>query len=237
VTPTRHIPVTVCHVLREDLDLSEAIPIADRDRAIEECIAATAWIPAGPWSGPQTDIMRGGIGLLVLHGLLIRHLRVGGRFSSELLGEGDLLRPWQGEEARLTLTRTSDWRVLEPTRVAVLDGRAARRFAGYPELTGQLVARAVERSRSLAINMAIVQQSRAHIRVHLMLWHLADRWGYVSPGGTILPLHLTHDVLADLVAARRPTVSSALSHLARCGLVRPAGKGWLLLGRPPEELP
>jgi CRP/FNR family cyclic AMP-dependent transcriptional regulator len=223
--------------LREDLDLIEAIPMPDRDRATEECIAATAWIPAGPWSWPQTDIMRDGIGLLVLHGLLIRHLRVGGRFSSELLGDGDLLRPWQGGGARQTLPQTSDWRALEPTRLAVLDGRVARRFANYPELTGQLVARAVERSRSLAMNMAIVQQSRTHIRIHLMLWHLADRWGYVSPEGTILPLRLTHDVLADLVAARRPTVSSALSHLARCGLVRPAGKGWLLLGQPPEELP
>jgi CRP/FNR family transcriptional regulator, cyclic AMP receptor protein len=209
----------------------------DRHRATEECIAATAWIPAGTWSGPQTDIMRGGIGLLVLHGLLIRHLRVGGRFSSELLGEGDLLRPWQGEGARQTLPHKSDWRVLEPTRVAVLDGGAARRFARYPELTGQLVARAVERSRTLATNMAIVQQSRAHIRVHLMLWNLADRWGYLSPEGTILPLRLTHDVLADLVAARRPTVSSALSHLASSGLVRPAGKGWLLMGEPPETLP
>lgn len=237
MTPTRHIPVTVCHVLREDLDLIDAIPMPDRDRATEECIAATARIPAGPWSGPQTDIMRDGIGLLVLHGLLIRHLRVGGRFSSELLGERDLLRPWQGEGERQTPPQTSDWRVLEPTRVAVLDGRVARRFANYPELTGQLVARAVERSRSLAMNMAIVQQSRAHIRVHLMLWHLADRWGYASPEGTILPLRLTHDVLADLVAARRPTVSSALSHLARSGLVRRAGKGWLLLGHPPERLP
>lgn len=237
MTPTRHIPVTVCHVLREDLDLIEAIPMPDRDRATEECIAATAWIPAGRWSGPPTDIMRDGIGLLVLHGLLIRHLRVGGRFSSELLGEGDLLRPWQGEGARQTLTQTSDWRVLDSTRVAVLDSRVARRFANYPQLTGQLVARAVERSRSLAMNMAIVQQSRAHIRIHLMLWHLADRWGYVSPEGTILPLRLTHDVLADLVAARRPTVSSALSHLTRSGLVRPAGKGWLLLGQRPERLP
>jgi CRP-like cAMP-binding protein len=85
--------------------------------------------------------------------------------------------------------------------------------------------------------MAIVQQARTHIRIHLMLWHLADRWGYVSPEGTILPLRLTHEVLADLVAARRPTVSSALSHLVRSGLVRPAAKGWLLLGPRPERLP
>jgi DNA-binding GntR family transcriptional regulator len=46
-------------------------------------------------------------------------------------------------------------------------------------------------------------------------------------------------VLADLVAARRPTVTSALSDLSRRGLVRAVGEGWLLSGpppgRPPEE--
>jgi hypothetical protein len=94
----------------------------------------------------------------------------------------------------------------------------------------------LERSRSLAVNMAIVQQPRAHVRVHMMLWHLADRWGYVCPEGTMLPLRLTHDVLANLVAARRPTVSSALAQLTRSGLVRPGRNGWLLLGHGPEEL-
>ena len=226
MTPTRHIPQTVCHVLREDSDLSEAIPLADRDKAFEECIAAAAWIPAGPWSGPQTDIMPDGIGLLVLQGLLIRHIRVTGRFSSELLGEGDLLRPWQGEQAGPTLRHTTDWRVLEPTRVAVLDATAARRLAQYPELTGRLVARAVERSRSLAMNMAIVQQPLVHIRLRMLLWLLADRWGYVRPEGTILPLRLTHDVMADLVAARRPTVSSALAHLVKNELRAPVQR-WM----------
>jgi CRP/FNR family transcriptional regulator, cyclic AMP receptor protein len=67
----------------------------------------------------------------------------------------------------------------------------------------------------------------------MVLWHLADRWGYVRPEGTILPLRLTHDVLADLVAAQRPTVSSALSQLTTNELVRLGREGWLLLGQPP----
>jgi CRP/FNR family cyclic AMP-dependent transcriptional regulator len=58
------------------------------------------------------------------------------------------------------------------------------------------------------MNLAIVQQARVRIRVHMLFWHLASRWGYVGPEGTILPLPLTHDVLAQLVAARRPTVST-----------------------------
>ena len=43
-------------------------------------------------------------------------------------------------------------------------------------------------------------------------------------------------MLADLVAARRPTVTSALTELARLELVTPLDRGWLLAGDPPGEL-
>jgi CRP-like cAMP-binding protein len=49
-------------------------------------------------------------------------------------------------------------------------------------------------------------------------------------------MRLTHALLADLVAARRPTVTSALSELSRRGLVRYLEDGWLLIGEPPGEL-
>ncbi len=233
MTPVRRVAGTVCHVLRDDVSLAEAIPAADRERAIEECIAPTVRIPAGRWSGPQTDVMPGGIGLLVLQGLLTRHVRAAGRVSTELVGQGDLLRPWQEQGAPAALPCTTRWRVLKLAVVAVLDRGVARRFARYPELTGRLVARTLERSRTLAINMAIVQQPHVQVRVYLLLWHLADRWGYVRSDGTVLPLRLTHDVLADLVAARRPTVSKALSQLADAELVRTDSPGWLLLGERP----
>ena len=70
----------------------------------------------------------------------------------------------------------------------------------------------------------------------MLLWHLAGRWGRVRSDGTVLPLRLTHTVLADLVAARRPTVTSALTELARRGLVRSSGDTWVLSGEPPGEL-
>ncbi len=231
-----HRNATVCQVLREDVNLLEAVPAVHRDRAIAECIAAQVRIPRGQWSGQQTDVMPDGIGLLVLDGLLIRRVGISGSFGAELLGEGDLLRPWQGEDAEPTLPHTTGWKVLQPARVAVLDRAVAHRFARYPELTGRLVARALERSRNLAMNMAIVHQSRIHVRLHMLLWHLADRWGFVRADGTVLPLRLTHSVLADLVAARRPTVTMSLAQLAQDQLVHPLEHGWLLLGDPPGEL-
>jgi CRP-like cAMP-binding protein len=228
--------VTVCHILREDPELAEAISAADRPRAVEECIARTARLPVGRWSPGGPAAVTDGIGLLVLEGLLIRRVGIDGRFGAELLGEGDLLRPWQGEDAAPTLSRTTGWRVLQPTRVAVLDAQVERRLATFPPLTGRLVGRALERARCLAANMAIVHQARVNTRLHMLFWHLADRWGRVGVSGVILPLHLTHTVLADLVAARRPTVTSSLTELSRAGLVQNTGGGWLLAGDPPGEL-
>jgi CRP/FNR family transcriptional regulator, cyclic AMP receptor protein len=96
--------------------------------------------------------------------------------------------------------------------------------------------RAMQRARNLAINMAIVHQARVDARLHMLLWHLAGRWGRVRSEGTVLPLRLTHALLADLVAARRPTVTSALSDLARRGLARSTGDEWILFGEAPVEL-
>jgi CRP-like cAMP-binding protein len=70
----------------------------------------------------------------------------------------------------------------------------------------------------------------------MLLWHLAARWGRVRSDGTVLRLRLTHAVLADLVAARRPTVTTALSDLARRGLVRTDGENWVLAGEAPRDL-
>jgi CRP-like cAMP-binding protein len=94
----------------------------------------------------------------------------------------------------------------------------------------------MQRARNLAVNMAIVHQARVDVRLHMLLWHLAGRWGKVRSEGTVLRMRLTHSNLADLVAARRPTVTSAISELVRGGLVRTSGDEWLLFGEPPNEL-
>jgi hypothetical protein len=219
-----------------DPGLAEAIPRGRRERAIEDCVAREVLLAPGRWrTGPAVGGL-GGIGLLVLSGLLIRRVGVGGRFGAELLGEGDLLRPWEGEEEPPTLTLTTGWRVLETVRLAVLDDRFMGHLAAYPELGGRLVGRAVSRSRALAVNMAIVHQARVDARLHMLLWHLASRWGTVGNDGVTVPLRLTHAVLSELVAARRPTVTSALTQLARRKLVLPLDSGWLLSGEPPGDL-
>ena len=57
------------------------------------------------------------------------------------------------------------------------------------------------------------------MRLTLLLWHLAGRWGRVEHGGIRLALPLTHRLLGRLVGAERPSVSHALSRLSQAGLV------------------
>jgi CRP/FNR family transcriptional regulator, cyclic AMP receptor protein len=223
-------------VLELDPALAEGIPVEQRARAVAECVAREMTIPTGRWRGtPPVNGAGLGIGLLVLEGLLVRRVGIEGRYGAELLGEGDLLRPSDVGEEMPTLPMTIGWRVLETARVAILDDAFMGHLASYPALAGRLVGRAVSRSRNIAVNMAIVHQARVDVRLHMLFWHLASRWGRVGSGGVTVPLRLTHAVLAELVAARRPTVTSALTLLSKRGLVRSTDHGWLLAGEAPGE--
>ena len=222
----------VCWVLREDPELAEAIEPGHRLQAIDSLVAREVKIPSGTWAGRPIPI-DDGIGVLVLAGVMLHRVGIDGRFGAELVGEGDVLRSVQQDFDDSTLPLTVEWLILEPSRVAVLDERFVRQLARYPQVAGRLFARSVLRSRQLAVNMAIVHQARVDVRLHLLFWQLAGRWGRVRSDGIVVPLRLTHTVLADLVAARRPTVTSALSDLSRRGLVRAVSEGWLLSGPPP----
>lgn len=205
--------------------------------ARQDLLARILMLSPGPWSeGEWPPNVKDGAGLLVLDGLLIRRVGIDRRYGAELLAAGDLLRPWQREDVVASVVRESGWRVLRRARLALLDLDFLRRAAPYPEVVVALIDHTLRRSRSLAVNMAIVHQPRVEMRLQMVLWHLADRWGSVSRDGVNLPLRLTHALLADLVAARRPTVSAAVSTLQREGLITRASDGWCLHGSPPGEL-
>ncbi len=234
VSPRRF--VDRCQLLAEDVDLRSVIAPSEQERAIAHCVAPALSIPRGRWNADQMRVMADGVGLLVLHGMLIRRVGVDGRYGAELLGAGDLLRPWQGEDIYSTLPHTTGWKVVEPARLAVLDGAVAARLAHYPALTGALAGRALNRARRLALVMAIVHHPRIVTRLHMLLWHLADRWGRVRADGVAVELRLSHSVLADLIAAQRPSVTASLGVLTESGLIRSLPSGWLLCGDPPSEL-
>jgi CRP/FNR family transcriptional regulator, cyclic AMP receptor protein len=224
-------------LLRHDPDLAEFLHGERLEQARTDLVARVVGFDPGNWAPLERfGELPKGLGLLVLDGLIIRRVGLGGRYGSELLGDGDLLRPWQDEDPGPLPLRTGRWKVLRKGQLAVLDYDFAVRLARYPELIPCLLSRAVRRARYMAANMAILHQPRIDRRVHMLLWELAVRWGNVSRDGVRLPVRLTHATLAELVAARRPTVTKALGELADNGSVIWTGEHWLLTGSPPTEL-
>jgi hypothetical protein len=225
------------HVLARDPDLGEFLDGERLERAVEECVAPAVQFKGSEWAPmDHLDNTHAALGMLVLRGMVMRRVDMAGRFGSEILGEGDILRPWQDEDMGALGLRTGRWKVLRAGQMALLDADFAFRAAAYPEVMACLLARAIRRSRYLAVAMAIINQPRIDVRLHMLLWQLATRWGKVHRDGVHLPVRLTHSTLADLVAARRPTVTKALGELADRSLVIWTGEHWLLSETPPAEL-
>ena len=176
-----------------------------------------------------------GPGLLILDGVLAVNTRVGDRIAAELLGPGDVVEPGEREDDEL-LACTVGWRALVPMRFAVLDADFVDRVRPWPQIMQALIQRVERRARNLNVQRAIASQPRLDVRLALLLWHLAARWGRVEPGGIRLPLPLTHQLLGRLVGAERPSVSHALARLSRSGLVTGHGDEWHLHGNIEEQL-
>jgi hypothetical protein len=225
-------------LLEADAELGEGLT-ADELGAARRAVGVHAQaLEAGPWEPAAEEWpVPPALGLLVLRGLVTRDIVFAGRTTTELVGAGDILRPWEDDVQFDPLPFGVEWHVHEPTRVALLDGRVALATARWPVLAGALSRRHVRRARSLAFQLAIAQLPRVDDRLLVLLWALAERWGRVSPQGVRLPLQLPHRTLATLVGARRPSVTTALSGLARDGLVERTDEGWLLHGDPADVFP
>jgi len=236
--PPRHLSA-VANVVDEDPDLTQDLTAARLQDARREAVARLVVVQAGEWFPPEeVPAKTGALGLLVLEGVVVRSLSVGGRQGLELFGVGDLLRPFEpAGELRIMVPAEEGWWALTRARLAVLDARFTTRMCGYPEVINQLSGRLERRSSSHALRLTIIQQPRLSTRVHLLLWHLADRFGRVHSEGVVLPLPLSHELLAQLVGAQRPSVSRALKELERAEVVARLPDGsWWLGGQPPTTV-
>src|SRR3954465_9177157 len=227
--------VAVAPRLDLDPELAADLTPALREQ-VRGWLVVRVWsLPRGPWP-TATNREPGLMGFLVLDGVLTRNVSLGKIAYPELLGRGDLLRPWQQESTGLLGPVDVSWNVLEPTRVAVLDRRFAGIVGRWPEIVDELLGRALNRARELDYNMAIAQLPLLELRLLAPLRRLADRWGEPAEDGVCIPIRLTHSLLAALVLGRRPSVSSTLTELAQRGLVSRTDSGWVLHGEPPTEL-
>ena len=218
-------------LLDVDPDLGEHLSAEDRKRASIQLEIVR--VPRGPWQPPTIE--RGGTGLLVCAGLLARRLHLGTVSSTELVGPGDILRPGEDDLVSSLSPALTDWRALEDSRAAVIDRAATVTIGRLPELSAAISARLLRRARCLSYLMAAQHFLRVEDRLVATLWHLASQWGRVTPQGTVVPFRLTHETLAGIIGAQRPTTTTALQSLSKQRrILRDERRYFVLCGDPPD---
>jgi len=198
--------------------------------------SALTWsLPRGRFScAPGTFDLEGSLGLLIVEGLIIRHLLTGDMEILELVGPGDVLCPSVDMNAEMAHYTQQHWTVMRRARFAILDRSFTLAVSSWPEIAANISDRVAMRVGWMALSTAIRGLRRVDRRLLAMLWFYANRWGRVTPEGVVLELELTHRQLAGLVGARRPSVTTALSALERSGEIhRRHDRSWLLRGERP----
>jgi CRP-like cAMP-binding protein len=219
-------------LLDADPELGAALPAEERRTARRALVFPALALEPGMWTPPEDLPMALVIGLIMLAGVMSREIAFAARRTTELLGDGDVIVPWDDVVGFQPLRADTNWRVHSPTRLAVLDSRFARACGRWPGLASALGARQARRNQALARRLALTQIPAIPDRLLVLLWELAGRWGQPTPGGVLLPLPLTHGTLAAMLGALRPSVTTAVGTLAREGLIERTPTGWVLHGGP-----
>ncbi len=229
-------PPLYTYVLDADDDLAQELDVRTRIAARQVATARVLEARPGPCDLDGWFVAAGnGPGLLITEGLVAVHTRIVNRTVTELLGAGDLLQPLSVRVDDL-VEREIGWKALRPTRFALLDDEFAERVLPWPQIAHALLRRSENRTDDVEAIRAISCQPRLEVRLVLLLWHLAARWGRVESAGIRVSLPLTHRLLGQMVAAERPSVSHALARLARAGLVTGTPGDWHLHGTLDEHL-
>jgi hypothetical protein len=221
-------------LLRVDAGLRSAIPADELALAERVVVAPRRDLRPGAWS-PETlvgDSARP-FAALVLGGVVTHETVLAGRCSANLIGPGDVFRPWRSIDT--VLPCTSRWTCAGRTTLAVLDERFLTAARRWPLLSAMIHERLADQLDSYAVRTAIVALPRVEQRILALFWQLAERWGTVAPGGVVVRLELTHAMVGHLIGAQRPTVTIALKALAEDGLLLRSGTGTWTLGHGSHE--
>jgi CRP/FNR family cyclic AMP-dependent transcriptional regulator len=207
-------------------DLARGIDDGAREAARDVLVVRTLDFDSGHWQPPPKE---GLLGFLVLDGFLVRYADIGSTNAAELRGPGDLLRPWDDDTDDGLIPVSSRLTALTSGRLAELDTRFLESAAQFPALLRALAARMTHRTRCATILAAIGHMKRVEDRLVVFFGLLGGEWGRVSPDGIVLPMPMSHALIADFVGAERPSVTTSLGRLRESGLVtRRPDRTWVL---------
>ena len=164
-------------IIDADPEVRDLLPAVDYERARRETQTRVRRLSTGNWDVTAAEEPDGHHrGFLIVDGLLSREVDVLGRRCVELIGAGDVIRPWSWDDEGSHVHAEVGWVVLEPARLAVLDHRLVVRMNPWPQLGLELFNRGTRRAHALAVTLAIAHHQRVDDRLLLTLWHLAERW-------------------------------------------------------------
>jgi CRP-like cAMP-binding protein len=223
-------------LLQVDAGLRAAVPERERPLAERAVLVPGHELGPGQW---RTDDLRqddDALAALVVRGLGTRQITIAGRRSAELLGPGDVFRPWASADP--VIPAESRWASGSGVVVAVLDGRFVAAARRWPQLFAVVHERLAEQLERSTMRAAIMSLPRVEQRILGIFWQLAERWGTVRSDGVVVDLAITHELIGQLIGAQRPTVSLALQALAGEGLLqRTSHNSWMLRHDSRDALP
>ena len=222
-------------VLEVDEELGRDVPGPQRGSVAHAAQAEVLTLEPGPWNPGARGLPAAGF--LTLEGCITREVSVlGHEMAVDFFAHGDLVRPAE-EQPLISVASDTSWVVLERARLAVLDSEFLASVQPWPQIVAVLLRRQERRTDWLAHVLAVSHLPRVQLRVLVLFWLFADRWGRRRGNEVAVPIPLTHVNIARLIGARRPTVTSAINELIQDGRIAPAGNGhWLLNGQPPESI-
>jgi CRP/FNR family transcriptional regulator, cyclic AMP receptor protein len=234
--PPTYSPGIKIRIFEKDPDLLVGVGPVQADTLRQTVVVSGERLDRGPWEpSRRADDGSPHLGLLIVDGSLTRWVNAGARPCAELLGAGDVVKPWL-EDGACTFPCDVTWVAEEETTLAELGLDFIEQVRSAPQVLAGLIDRATARVQRIAATEAIATRPGIEERVMLVLWQLANRWGRVAPAGVIVPLPITHRLMAALVGASRPTVSTAVAALMRAGvLARREDQSWVLRGSPPSS--
>lgn len=216
-----------------DAGLLEEVPVGQRPALRDTVELPGLDLAPGAWDPDHPD--RSTFGGIVVAGLLAHAIGLPGtRDSLTLFGPGDIVQPWA--EHGTSIEVAVRWRAEGDVRLALLDKAWLVAAHRAPALALAIQRRLAAQVHRVAVQHAVTQLPRVEQRIMGTLWGLADTWGHVTPAGVRIPLRLTHQMLGEVVGARRPTVTLALAALTDERFLAHDAGGWTLLPSGPVDL-